>query len=194
MNHYKSVATAEVQVHRPGSPSNYARATAARASNALKMLTSSEKPRSEQKEEKNEQTSLPLPDIVLCSALTAGIMHGRREEARAGRQRRRHPAGQAAAPPPDTLMVPLVQSLETLRVSLDTAAGDEVEQEEKEEAPLLQGKRKKFCARDAAAKLSTISTTVEADKTGKIVARAMDDTPEGIKNYFKNMFNHVFSN
>ena len=59
------------------------------------------------------QPSPPLPDIVLCSALSAGIAQARRQ------RRQRHPATVqtpgALIPPgdPDTLMEPLIPDTET---------------------------------------------------------------------------------
>ena len=59
-------------------------------------------------------SSLPLPDIVLCSALSAGIAQARRQ------RRQRHPATVqtpgVVIPPgdPDTLMEPLIPDMETM--------------------------------------------------------------------------------
>ena len=60
-------------------------------------------------------SSLPLPDIVLCSALSAGIAQARRQ------RRQRHPATVQTpgflrtTEDPDIVMEPLVQDMETVR-------------------------------------------------------------------------------
>ena len=61
-------------------------------------------------------TELPLPDIVLCSALSAGIAQARRQ------RRQRHPATVQTPGSliphhdPDTLMEPLIPDLDTVSV------------------------------------------------------------------------------
>merc|ERR1712184_203263 len=79
-----------------------------------KWVSPPRKTEEEGSEEENEM--LPLPDVVLCSALSANILHGQRI-----RERRRHKASiQTMArehpeeTPLDQMMEPLVKSLEGL--------------------------------------------------------------------------------
>ena len=113
---------------------------------------------------------LPLPDVVLCSSLAANIAHSRRQEQEVLRRsrRQRHPATiqtparikQFPAPDvdPDTLMEPLVRSMET--ISLHPAVEDtEAEVEE------VERKRRRTTSASEAAVLSTISRATAATIT-----------------------------
>ena len=74
------------------------------------------KPAWEEDRVEDTVTALPLPDIVLCSALSAGIAQARRH------RRQRHPATvqtPGSLTPnndPDTLMEPLIPDLETVSI------------------------------------------------------------------------------
>merc|ERR1712198_460616 len=73
----------------------------------------------------NHSQDLPLPDVVLCSSLTANIVHSRRQ--RDGR--RRHPASVQTPAyrdtipdvDPDLLMEPLINGVES--ISMDPNSG-----------------------------------------------------------------------
>ena len=115
---------------------------------------------------------LPLPDVVLCSSLAANIAHSRRQEQEVLRRsrRQRHPATiqtparikQFPAPDvdPDTLMEPLVRSMET--ISLHPAVEDT---EAKETVEAVERKRRRTTSASEAAVLSTISRATAATIT-----------------------------
>ena len=111
---------------------------------------------------------LPLPDVVLCSSLAANIAHSRRQEQEVLRRsrRQRHPATiqtparikEFPAPEvdPDTLMEPLVRSMET--ISLHPAVEDT-------EVEAVERKRRRTTSASEAAVLSTISRATAATIT-----------------------------
>ena len=115
---------------------------------------------------------LPLPDVVLCSSLAANIAHSRRQEQEVLRRsrRQRHPATiqtparikEFPAPEvdPDTLMEPLVRSMET--ISLHPAVEDT---EAKETVEVVERKRRRTTSASEAAVLSTISRATAATLT-----------------------------
>ena len=115
---------------------------------------------------------LPLPDVVLCSSLAANIAHSRRQEQEVVRRsrRQRHPATiqtparikEFPAPEvdPDTLMEPLVRSMET--ISLHPAVEDT---EAKETVEAVERKRRRTTSASEAAVLSTISRATAATIT-----------------------------
>ena len=115
---------------------------------------------------------LPLPDVVLCSSLAANIAHSRRQEQEVLRRsrRQRHPATiqtparikEFPAPDvdPDTLMEPLVRSMET--ISLHPAVEDT---EAKVEVEAVERKRRRTTSASEAAVLSTISRATAATIT-----------------------------
>ena len=112
---------------------------------------------------------LPLPDVVLCSSLAANIAHSRRQEQEVLRRsrRQRHPATiqtparikEFPAPEvdPDTLMEPLVRSMEA--ISLHPA----VEDTEATEVEAVE--RRRTTSASEAAVLSTISRATAATIT-----------------------------
>ena len=114
---------------------------------------------------------LPLPDVVLCSSLAANIAHSRRQEQEVLRRsrRQRHPATiqtparikEFPAPEvdPDTLMEPLVRSMET--ISLHPAVADT----EAKEVEAVERKRRRTTSASEAAVLSTISRATAATIT-----------------------------
>ena len=116
---------------------------------------------------------LPLPDVVLCSSLAANIAHSRRQEQEVLRRsrRQRHPATiqtparikEFPAPEvdPDTLMEPLVRSMET--ISLHPAVEDTEAKEVEVEA--VERKRRRTTSASEAAVLSTISRATAATIT-----------------------------
>ena len=83
------------------------------------MTKSPGKPARERQELEGNFSQLPLPDIVLCSALSAGIAQARRH------RRQRHPAtvqtpgSTIPVSDPDTLMEPLSPAQKN-RTSLDS--------------------------------------------------------------------------
>ena len=113
---------------------------------------------------------LPLPDVVLCSSLAANIAHSRRQEQEVLRRsrRQRHPATiqtparikEFPAPEvdPDTLMEPLVRSMET--ISLHPAVEDT-----EAEVEAVERKRRRTTSASEAAVLSTISRATAATIT-----------------------------
>ena len=113
---------------------------------------------------------LPLPDVVLCSSLAANIAHSRRQEQEVLRRsrRQRHPATiqiparikEFPAPEvdPDTLMEPLVRSMET--ISLHPAVEDTEAKVE-----VVERKRRRTTSASEAAVLSTISRATAATIT-----------------------------
>ena len=113
---------------------------------------------------------LPLPDVVLCSSLAANIAHSRRQEQEVLRRsrRQRHPATiqtparikEFPAPDvdPDTLMEPLVRSMET--ISLHPAVEDT-----EAEVGVVERKRRRTTSASEAAVLSTISRATAATIT-----------------------------
>ena len=115
---------------------------------------------------------LPLPDVVLCSSLAANIAHSRRQEQEVLRRsrRQRHPATiqtparikEFPAPDvdPDTLMEPLVRSMET--ISLHPAVEDT---EAEAEVEAVERKRRRTTSASEAAVLSTISRATAATIT-----------------------------
>ena len=147
--------------------------------------------------EDNYPEDLPLPDIVLCSALSAGIHHGNKI-----RERRRHKATvqtkgrEVVDTDSEDLMEPLVKSLENLllieKVCMDP---NPEETEEEVDSPFVDSKRRRTTsASETASKLSALSSVaITTNKLGK-AAHGIDDTPEGVFNGIKQLFRNVFSN
>ena len=130
---------------------------------------------------------LPLPDVVLCSSLAANIAHSRRQEQEVLRRsrRQRHPATiqtparikEFPAPEvdPDTLMEPLVRSMET--ISLHPAVED-TEAKETVEVEVVERKRRRTTSASEAAVLSTISRATAATIT-RHQDKRISDTGDG---------------
>ena len=128
---------------------------------------------------------LPLPDVVLCSSLAANIAHSRRQEQEVLRRsrRQRHPATiqtparikEFPAPEvdPDTLMEPLVRSMET--ISLHPAVEDT---EAEVEVEVVERKRRRTTSASEAAVLSTISRATAATIT-RHQDKRISDTGDG---------------
>jgi len=148
----------------------------------------------------NGEEFLPLPDIVLCSALSANILHGRRI-----RERRRHKAtvqtkGKEHLNLQDAedLMEPLIPSMEALaidEVSMNPNPNPKEDENEEEVDCVYHTKRRRTISSSSTArKLTTLSNVALA--TGKLKKDAMtiDDTPEGVFNGLKNLFKNVFAN
>jgi hypothetical protein len=164
-------------------------------------LRSCDQPARDGEEEETMEELLPLPDVVLCSALSANILHGRRI-----RERRRHKAAVQTRgrehledTEVDAMMEPLVRSLEGLladpAVSLHPAAGEE----EADGACCYHGKRRRTISTTStatASKLSTLSTAVLSSNLSKVKKGSLtiEDTPEGVFNGLKNLFKNVFAN
>merc|ERR1719260_4663 len=94
----------------------------------------------EEEESEEENEMLPLPDVVLCSALSANILHGQRQ-----RQRRRHKASiqtkgreHLEETPLEDMMEPLVQSLSEL-LSSTTISMNPAPEKEKEDEDEMDG-------------------------------------------------------
>ena len=130
---------------------------------------------------------MPLPDIVLCSSLSASIMHSRRQNKR---ERRRHaatiqtPGLQVPDVDPDLLMEPLIKSMEKISMS------PRVEMEEMEtsnSAPGSEIKRRRTNSEAEAAVLSTISKTMMMKPEKKPA------TDENLWSQLKQAWNTIFS-
>lgn len=148
--------------------------------------------------EENKNEELPLPDIVLCSALSAGIHHGNKI-----RERRRHKATiqskgkEVLEADPDDLMKPLVKTLEDLllveKVSMDP--NPEEKEEEEVDSPFVDSKRRRTSSvTETVSKLSALSTVAITTNTLGKTANEIDDTPEGVFNGIKQLIRNVFSN
>ena len=131
---------------------------------------------------------LPLPDVVLCSSLTANILQQRKQ-----RQRRRHNAtiqtpDKMMVPDvdPDELMEPLIRSMEI--ISMDPAVEDnEMEVESGEsESP----KRRRTNSASEAAVLSTISSSMSPTREKKSVDNRDESLFSSIKTIINNIFSH----
>merc|ERR1712198_16669 len=142
----------------------------------------------------NHSQDLPLPDVVLCSSLTANIIHSRRQ--RDGR--RRHPASVQTPAyrdtipdvDPDLLMEPLINGLES--VSMDPNSGDSDDghgSHMEVDIPVDQRKRRRTTSASEAAVLSTIAISSSMKKTEKI-----QDHQDGFLNTIKSFINNIFSN
>ena len=142
----------------------------------------------------NHSQDLPLPDVVLCSSLTANIVHSRRQ--RDGR--RRHPASVQTPAyrdvipdmDPDLLMEPLINGLGS--VSMDPNSGDSDDGHGchmEVDIPVDQRKRRRTTSASEAAVLSTIAISSSMKKTEK-----MQDHQDGFLNTIKSFINNIFSN
>jgi len=143
----------------------------------------------------NHAQDLPLPDVVLCSSLTANIVHSRRQ--RDGR--RRHPASVQTPAyrnnipdvDPDLLMEPLINGLET--ISMDPSLGDSDDSTgshmEVDDDSVEQRKRRRTTSASEAAVLSTIAISSSMKKTEK-----NQDHQDGFLNTIKTFINNIFSN
>ena len=146
----------------------------------------------------DQQEELPLPDIVLCSALSAGIHHGNKI-----RERRRHKATiqtkgrEVEDADPEDLMIPLVKDLEDMllvdKVCMDP--NPEETEEEEVDSPFVDTKRRRTSSlTETASKLSAMSdVAITTNKLSK-TATDIDDTPEGVFNGIKQLIRNVFSN
>lgn len=154
-------------------------------------------------EEENE--ILPLPDVVLCSALSANILHGQRI-----RERRRHKATiqtkgreHLEETPLDQLMEPLVKSLEGLLSSTTISMNPDptpVKEEEVDGGCVFHTKRRRTISTSStatASKLSTLSAVVQTSsklKKDSALTVTIEDTPEGVFNGLRSLFKNVFAN
>ena len=131
---------------------------------------------------------MPLPDIVLCSSLSASIMHSRRQNKR---ERRRHaatiqtPGLQVPDVDPDLLMEPLIKSME--KISMSPRVEMEEEMETSNSAPGSEIKRKRTNSEAEAAVLSTISKTMMMKPEKKPA------TDENLWSQLKQAWNTIFS-
>ena len=159
------------------------------------------------------ETELPLPDVVLCSALSANILHGQRQ-----RQRRRHKASiqtkgreHLEETPLEEMMEPLVQSLSELLGSTTISMNPAPEKEKDDEMDggcVYHTKRRRTISNTStaskertnnstASKLSTLSSVVLAStklKKDPALTVTIEDTPEGVFNAIRGVFKNVFSN
>jgi len=158
---------------------------------------------------------LPLPDVVLCSALSANILHGQRQ-----RQRRRHKASiqtkgreHLEETPLEEMMEPLVQSLSELlgstTISMNPDPAPEKEKEDEMDGGCVYHKKrrrtisntstasKERANNSTASKLSTLSSVVLTStklKKDPALTVTIEDTPEGVFNAIRGVFKNVFSN
>ena len=133
---------------------------------------------------------LPLPDVVLCSSLSANILQQRKQ-----RQRRRHNATiqsptKMMVPDvdPDELMEPLIRSMEI--ISMDPAVEDTEMQVETESSQPESPKRRRTNSASEAAVLSTISSSMSPSREKKNVENKDDSLVSTIKNMISNIFSH----
>ena len=165
----------------------------------------------------NNSSSLsPLPDIVLCSALSTSILHGQRVH----RERRRHKAtvqtrgreSMEQLEVEDT-MEPLVRSLQDL---LQTTVSLHPDPAREEQVPSVSHKKRRRNISNSSTSSSTTATTVTTANTATTATTAtklslvsavatssntlkkdsltLEDTPEGVFNGLKNLFKNVFAN
>merc|ERR1711990_1032026 len=167
-----------------------------------KWVSLPRKTEEEGSEEENEM--LPLPDVVLCSALSANILHGQRM-----RERRRHKATiqtkgreHLEETPLDELMEPLVQSLEGLLCSTTISMNPDPtpDKEEVDGGCVFHTKRRRTTSTSStatASKLSTLSAVVLSSsklKKESGLTVTIEDTPEGVFNGLRSLFKNVFAN
>ena len=172
-------------------------------SQPLKMYfkKSSSPPRQVEKDlSDDEDELLPLPDVVLCSALSASMVHGERI-----RERRRHKAtiqtkGREHMEQLNLgdMMEPLVRSLEGLLQNNISMNPDPSETEDKDDVDCVyHTKRRRTISSTSTAtatKLSTLSAVVVSSQRLKKNSLTIEDTPEGVFNGLKNLFKNVFAN
>ena len=161
----------------------------------MKTLTPPFKP----EDSLNNSSSLPpLPDIVLCSALSASILHGQRVH----RERRRHKATVQTRGRQhleqlevEDMMEPLVRSFEDL---LHTTVSLHPDPAREEQVPLVSHKKRSRTTSTSSAttatKLSLVSAVVSSSTALKKDSLNIEDTPEGVFNGLKNLFKNVFAN
>ena len=160
--------------------------------------------KAEEEESEEENEILPLPDVVLCSALSANILHGQRM-----RERRRHKATiqtkgkeHLEETPLDQLMEPLVKSLEGLlsstTISMNPNPTPVKEEEEMDGGCVFHTKRRRTISTSStASKLSTLSAVVQTSsklKKESALTVTIEDTPEGVFNGLRSLFKNVFAN
>jgi len=184
----------------------------------VSKMPSFSSPRKFVKDTSDDETEmeLPLPDVVLCSALSANILHGQRQ-----RQRRRHKASiqtkgreHLEETPLEEMMEPLVQSLSellsstTISMNPDPAPEKEKEKDEMDGGCVYHTKRRRTISNTStaskerannstASKLSTLSSVVLTStklKKDPALTVTIEDTPEGVFNAIRGVFKNVFSN
>ena len=154
------------------------------------MKTCFSKQESREPEMENNDKDLPLPDVVLCSALAASIQHSRRQR----QGRRRHPASvQTPAKKmivpdvdPDLLMEPLIQNME--KISMDPGSSDDDMQVDDDTGS--HNRRKRTSSASEAVVLSTISTSMMKTEKKLEDQPAQDTIMSTIKSFFNNIFSH----
>ena len=162
-----------------------------------KKLTKSPSPPFSHDEEASDSNSLPpLPDVVLCSALSASILHGQRL-----RERRRHKAAVQTRGRQDLeqlevedMMEPLVRSLQDV---LHTTVSLHPDPAREEQLPIVSHKKRSRTTSNSSAttatKLSLLSAVVSSSTALKKDSLNIEDTPEGVFNGLKNLFKNVFA-
>ena len=183
----------------------------------VSKMPSFSSPRKFIKDTSDDETEmeLPLPDVVLCSALSANILHGQRQ-----RQRRRHKASiqtkgreHLEETPLEEMMEPLVQSLSELlgstTISMNPDPAPEKEKEDEMDGGCVyHTKRRRTISNTStaskertnnstASKLSTLSSVVLTStklKKDPALTVTIEDTPEGVFNAIRGVFKNVFSN
>ena len=183
----------------------------------VSKMPSFSSPRKFIKDTSDDETEmeLPLPDVVLCSALSANILHGQRQ-----RQRRRHKASiqtkgreHLEETPLEDMMEPLVQSLSELlgstTISMNPNPTPEKEKEDEMDGGCVyHTKRRRTISNTStaskertnnstASKLSTLSSVVLTStklKKDPALTVTIEDTPEGVFNAIRGVFKNVFSN
>ena len=138
---------------------------------------------------------------LLCSALSANILHGQRI-----RERRRHKASiqtmgreHLEETPLDQMMEPLVKSLEGLLSSTTISMNPDPVPEEIDGGCVYHKRRRTISTSSTAtaSKLSTLSAVVLTSsklKKESGLTVTIEDTPEGVFNGLRSLFKNVFAN
>ena len=173
-------------------------------SQPLKMYCkkSSRAPRKVEEELSDEEEEfLPLPDVVLCSALSASIVHGERI-----RERRRHKATIQTKGREhmeqlnvEDMMEPLVRSLESLLQNTISLNSNPAEADTNDQVDCVyQTKRRRTISSTSstatANKLSSLSAVAVSAQRIKKDSLTIEDTPEGVFNGLRSLFKNVFAN
>merc|ERR1711963_851299 len=146
------------------------------------------RPEDESTKRMEVEEELPLPDIILCSALSASIQHAHRIK-----ERKRHKATiqtksrEHLNQDPETLMEPLVTTMGDLDFREDMEMEDDRARESLEKKSV---RKRTTSASEAASRLSELSKATISLRSSK---RKVDDTPEGVINGIKEVVNKMFS-
>ena len=155
------------------------------------------------KEEQSDEEKefFPLPDVVPCAALSASNVHGERI-----RERRRHKATIQTKGREhlellnlEDMMEPLERGFKglfqnTVSMNPEPIGADNSHQVDRVYQTQRQRTISSTSSTATAKKLSTLSAVVVSAQMIKKDALTIEDTPEGVFNGLKNIFNNVFAN